>query len=112
MEPPRLGINLEPDDGRLGIDFAGSSGNSSDDGSSELPWARNERAGTPPHYSYKSLYSKSNGSKVMTDPDLTIRAAAMYQSVFIFVAVSYPLICPCRAPSMSTQMQPSQFDHQ
>jgi hypothetical protein len=41
---PRLGINLDTDDGRLGIDFAGSSGNSSDDGSSELPWVTNERS--------------------------------------------------------------------
>ncbi|TFK39883.1 CNH domain-containing protein [Crucibulum laeve] len=44
-DAPRLGISLEHDDGRLGLDFAGSSGNSSDhgtdEGSSELPWARN-----------------------------------------------------------------------
>ncbi|XP_006461808.1 hypothetical protein AGABI2DRAFT_185908 [Agaricus bisporus var. bisporus H97] len=37
---PRLGVNIDTDDGRLGIDFTGSSGNSSDDGSSELPWER------------------------------------------------------------------------
>ncbi|EKM81681.1 hypothetical protein AGABI1DRAFT_36135 [Agaricus bisporus var. burnettii JB137-S8] len=36
---PRLGVNIDTDDGRLGIDFTGSSGNSSDDGSSELPWS-------------------------------------------------------------------------
>lgn len=51
QDPPRLGINLDADDGRLGIDFAGSSGNSSDDGSSELPWARNERTGPHPMFS-------------------------------------------------------------
>lgn len=44
LDPPRLGINLEPDDGRLGIDFAGSSGTSSDD-ASELPWAKKEQTG-------------------------------------------------------------------
>ncbi|KAG5647488.1 hypothetical protein DXG03_009424 [Asterophora parasitica] len=48
-DAPRLGVSLDHDDGRLGLDFgAGSSGNSSDqgtdDGSSELPWARDERA--------------------------------------------------------------------
>jgi hypothetical protein len=44
--PPRLGVNLDHDDGRLRIDFGGSNGTSSDDGSSELPWARNEYTGT------------------------------------------------------------------
>ncbi|KII85858.1 hypothetical protein PLICRDRAFT_56335 [Plicaturopsis crispa FD-325 SS-3] len=41
---PRLGVNLEHDDGRLGLDFGGSSPSDqgTDDGSSssELPWAR------------------------------------------------------------------------
>ncbi|KAF5361828.1 hypothetical protein D9756_002262 [Leucocoprinus leucothites] len=58
--PPRLGINLDQDDGRLGIDFAGgNSGNdSSDEGSSELPWARNERTGQDrPRSSYNQYSS-------------------------------------------------------
>ncbi|KAF5383621.1 hypothetical protein D9615_003552 [Tricholomella constricta] len=45
-DAPRLGVSLDHDDGRLGLDFGTGSGNSSDqgtdDGSSELPWARNE----------------------------------------------------------------------
>ncbi|GLB41840.1 putative protein with domain found in Dishevelled, Egl-10, and Pleckstrin [Lyophyllum shimeji] len=48
VDPPRLGVSLEHNDGRLGLDFGAGSGNSSDQGtdedSSELPWARNERA--------------------------------------------------------------------
>jgi RHO1 GDP-GTP exchange protein 1/2 len=44
---PRLGLKIDRDDGNLGIDFAsGSNGSGSDhgtdDGSSELPWARND----------------------------------------------------------------------
>lgn len=49
QDAPMLGVTLEHDDGRLGIDFAGNSGNSSDpgtdEGSSELPWARKEYPG-------------------------------------------------------------------
>ncbi|KAF8074951.1 CNH-domain-containing protein [Lyophyllum atratum] len=50
-DAPRIGVSLDHDDGRLGLDFGAGSGNSSDqgtdDGSSELPWARNEQsAGT------------------------------------------------------------------
>ncbi|KAF9499652.1 CNH-domain-containing protein [Pleurotus eryngii] len=45
QDPPRIGVDLDPDDGKLGIDF-GQGGNSSeqstDDGSSELPWAVQE----------------------------------------------------------------------
>lgn len=47
VDTPRLGVTLEHDDGRLGLDFGPGSGNSSDqgtdEGSSELPWARQER---------------------------------------------------------------------
>ncbi|KAF9480490.1 CNH-domain-containing protein [Pholiota conissans] len=44
---PRLGISLEHDDGRLGIDFNGPSNSASsplgtDESSSELPWAHSE----------------------------------------------------------------------
>ncbi|TFK74994.1 CNH-domain-containing protein [Pluteus cervinus] len=47
LDPPRLGVTLEHEDGRLGIDLTGNgSGNSSDQGtdedSSELPWARKD----------------------------------------------------------------------
>jgi len=54
LDPPRLGVSLDHNDGRLGLDFAGAvdtggSGKSSpqdtDDGSSELPWVRVESAG-------------------------------------------------------------------
>ncbi|KAF9006045.1 hypothetical protein BDQ17DRAFT_327221 [Cyathus striatus] len=49
-DPPRLGISLERDDGRLGIDFGANSGSSSDqgtdEGSTELPWARHDRTVT------------------------------------------------------------------
>ena len=46
-EPPRLGIAIDQIDGSLGIDFAGGSNGSAsdhgtDDGSSELPWARKD----------------------------------------------------------------------
>lgn len=42
IDVPTLGLNLGADDGRLGIDFAGSSPSDqdTDEGSSELPWAR------------------------------------------------------------------------
>jgi hypothetical protein len=48
-ELPKLGISLEHDDGRLGLDFAGPSNSVSndlgtDEGSSELPWAHSEPA--------------------------------------------------------------------
>jgi hypothetical protein len=41
IDVPTLGISLESDDGRLGIDFLGSSPSDqdTDEGSSELPWA-------------------------------------------------------------------------
>ncbi|KAF8637624.1 hypothetical protein AX17_002693 [Amanita inopinata Kibby_2008] len=46
QDPPRLGIPIEQDGGRLGLDFGGTNGNSSDQGTddetSELPWARRE----------------------------------------------------------------------
>ena len=41
---PSLGLNLDGGDGGLGIDFIGSS--PSDDGSSELPWARSAEPST------------------------------------------------------------------
>lgn len=48
-DPPRLGVRLDHDQGRLGLDFATPSTNSSDHGtdddSSELPWARNDHPG-------------------------------------------------------------------
>ncbi|KAL0953720.1 hypothetical protein HGRIS_004910 [Hohenbuehelia grisea] len=44
---PRLGVNIEPDDGRLGLDFGGNgSDQGTDDGSSELPWARQDATST------------------------------------------------------------------
>ncbi|KXN92394.1 Rho1 guanine nucleotide exchange factor 1 [Leucoagaricus sp. SymC.cos] len=62
---PRLGINLDQDDGRLGIDFNGSS-NSSDEGSSELPWARNERIGqNRPRSSCNQHWGSSDGSTTL-----------------------------------------------
>ncbi|TFK26206.1 hypothetical protein FA15DRAFT_588828 [Coprinopsis marcescibilis] len=50
-DAPRLGISLEHDEGRLGIDFgaSGSGSNSdlaTDDGESELPYARDDNPGT------------------------------------------------------------------
>lgn len=46
---PRLGVTLEHDDGRLGVDFGSNGGNNSDpgtdEGSSELPWTRNDNMG-------------------------------------------------------------------
>lgn len=50
-EPPRLGISLEHDEGRLGIDFgenaSGSNSDpSTDEGDSELPYARSETSST------------------------------------------------------------------
>ncbi|KAJ3507393.1 hypothetical protein NLJ89_g6330 [Agrocybe chaxingu] len=45
QDPPRLGISLEHDDGRLGIDFVSNSTSSdlgTDESSSELPWAQSE----------------------------------------------------------------------
>ena len=52
-DPPKLGISLEHDDGRLGIDFI--SGNEDDpldigqdESASELPWARVEHTSTHP----------------------------------------------------------------
>lgn len=47
---PKLGVSLEYDDGRLGIDF-GAGGNSSDDSSSELPWAQTREI----FFSFKSI---------------------------------------------------------
>ena len=44
MVVPTLNLNLDGGDGGLGIDFAGSS--PSDDGSSELPWARSGQPST------------------------------------------------------------------
>ncbi|GBE89631.1 Rho1 guanine nucleotide exchange factor 1 [Sparassis crispa] len=44
---PKLGVNIETDDGRLGIDFGGESSTPSDQGAedaSELPWARQHRS--------------------------------------------------------------------
>ena len=50
-DPPKLGISLEHDDGRLGIDFVSGNENNSldtgqDESGSELPWARDEDTGT------------------------------------------------------------------
>ncbi|KAF9563907.1 CNH-domain-containing protein [Agrocybe pediades] len=44
VELPRIGISLEHDDGRLGLDFTSSTGADvdSEESSSELPWARSE----------------------------------------------------------------------
>lgn len=51
-ELPRIGISLEHDDGRLGLDFSASSTTGADvdseDSSSELPWARSEPSSTRP----------------------------------------------------------------
>ncbi|RDB23306.1 Rho1 guanine nucleotide exchange factor 1 [Hypsizygus marmoreus] len=64
-DPPRLGVSLDHDDGRLGLDFGMASGNSSDqgtdDGSSELPWARNERPASvnPPSRSNTQTHRQS-----------------------------------------------------
>ncbi|KAG6902575.1 hypothetical protein C0995_014582 [Termitomyces sp. Mi166 len=41
-DPPRLGLSLDHNDGRLGLDYTGGPNNPSDqDDESELPWARN-----------------------------------------------------------------------
>jgi RHO1 GDP-GTP exchange protein 1/2 len=54
VDPPRLGVSLDHNDGQLGLDFAGPIGNGgstnsspqdTDDGSSELPWMRVETTG-------------------------------------------------------------------
>lgn len=48
VDTPRMGISLEHDDGRLGVNFGGGSANNSgDEGSSELPWAVNEHSTFP-----------------------------------------------------------------
>jgi len=48
VDTPRLGISLEHDDARLGINFGGgSASNSGDEDSSELPWAVHERGTFP-----------------------------------------------------------------
>jgi hypothetical protein len=62
LVPPRLGVSLDHDDGRLGLDFGPAGGNGgstnsspqdTDDGSSELPWARTDATGAlvPSHVS-------------------------------------------------------------
>jgi RHO1 GDP-GTP exchange protein 1/2 len=42
IDVPTLGVNIDSDSGGLGLDFAGSSPSDldTDEGSSELPWAR------------------------------------------------------------------------
>jgi hypothetical protein len=55
LDPPRIGVSLDHSDGRLGLDFAPAGGNGgstnsspqdTDEGSSELPWARSDTPGT------------------------------------------------------------------
>ena len=46
-DPPRLSIGLDHHQGRLGPEF-GSPAHSSDEGSSELPWVRNDSTGSSP----------------------------------------------------------------
>ena len=48
---PKIGISLEHDDGRLGIDFTSTPHSSDADSSSELPWANSEPEGAFPHCS-------------------------------------------------------------
>lgn len=64
-EPPKLGISLEHDDGRLGIDFISGNEDDSldvgqDESGSELPWARTEHPGSRfflyPHLAYHSSF--------------------------------------------------------
>ena len=72
MDPPRLGVSLDHDDGRLGLDFVGHPGNGSstqpspqdtDEGSSELPWIRAESAGTRSQVtSYISLFNTATAN--------------------------------------------------
>ncbi|KAF8659898.1 hypothetical protein AX16_001782 [Volvariella volvacea WC 439] len=72
-DPPRLGVTLEHDDGRLGLDFSNSagdsgSGNSSDqgtdDGSSELPWMRSDDTTNSRRRSQPNPAAHSHTSKV------------------------------------------------
>ncbi|CDO69776.1 hypothetical protein BN946_scf184766.g21 [Trametes cinnabarina] len=54
-ELPRIGVNIDTDDGRLGIDFSGGNGDSgsppsepgTEEDSSELPYSRPQRHSTP-----------------------------------------------------------------
>ncbi|KAI0060701.1 CNH-domain-containing protein [Artomyces pyxidatus] len=49
---PRLGVNIDADNGRLGLDFGeGSSPSDTDDGS-ELPWARSAQSVRSSHHSH------------------------------------------------------------
>ncbi|KAJ8521220.1 hypothetical protein ONZ45_g2019 [Pleurotus djamor] len=51
QDPPRLGLPIEPEDGRLGLDFGQSSNSSdhgTDEGSSELPWIASDRNTSQP----------------------------------------------------------------
>lgn len=60
-DPPKLGISLEHDDGRLGINFvSGYEDESPDvdqDEGSELPWARAEHTGTRLFPAQYNIYS-------------------------------------------------------
>ncbi|KAI0306077.1 CNH domain-containing protein [Multifurca ochricompacta] len=48
---PQLGVNIDTDNGRLGIDFAEES-SPSDTDDSELPWANSRSSSKQPHHSY------------------------------------------------------------
>lgn len=57
-EPPRLGVSLEQDEGRLGLDFGVNGSGSSDqetDADSELPYARDDHSGITSSFSLKLL---------------------------------------------------------
>ncbi|TFY52107.1 hypothetical protein EVG20_g10702, partial [Dentipellis fragilis] len=63
---PRLGVNIDADNGRLGLDFAEDSNSSSpsDESASELPWARS------PH-SHSSPAPRKAG-EMLTSPALSV----------------------------------------
>ncbi|EMD39301.1 hypothetical protein CERSUDRAFT_104516 [Gelatoporia subvermispora B] len=58
---PRLGVNIEADDGRLGLDFAtdAASENGTEESCSELPWARQLQGSKPA--SIRSRLSATSG---------------------------------------------------
>lgn len=79
-DPPRLGVSLDHDDGRLGLDFGAGSSNSSDHGtddSSELPWARNDRPGAL-NYPFHLMSSKSYHLVLPLAPP-TVKPLSLYQ---------------------------------
>ncbi|KAF6761498.1 CNH-domain-containing protein [Ephemerocybe angulata] len=78
VEPPRLGISLEHDEGRLGIDFASGSGSGSnsasdlgtDEGDSELPYAYSDQ----PTHNRKSTQSRHSRQPSVAESSRSNRA--------------------------------------